>query len=125
MSHIVKTLTDDISDEALREELRRLEERRAELRHKRKLRGLARSKERAAARGEKKSHHKPPDPHPEPVPGSDFLFGARAIAEFLGRTRAQVYYDHAAGSFGSAVWKHSEKCLAGSKSRLRNLGPQE
>jgi hypothetical protein len=123
----VVSLPPAVEDTNLDEELRLAEARLAELRRARKLRNLARSKQRAAERSRVDTAHKraselPPPQSPRP---SDYVFGAAAIAAVTGQTPSQVYYWFRAGLYGNAVWKAGHKTLMGSRSRLMNLGPPQ
>jgi hypothetical protein len=52
---------------------------------------------------------------------SDLLSGCEAIAREIGWKKDQVYYGHAQGHFGGAVWKFGPRKLQGSKRKLREL----
>jgi hypothetical protein len=51
----------------------------------------------------------------------DLLWGARAIASYLGRTERQIYYMHASGRLRGAVKKIGHRSLVGSKRRLEEV----
>jgi hypothetical protein len=52
---------------------------------------------------------------------SDWLWGARAIGKFIGRSESQVHYLFAQGYFADACWKLSHKHLIGSRTKLTAL----
>jgi hypothetical protein len=52
---------------------------------------------------------------------SDFLWGARRIAEYTGQKESEVYYLHSIGAYGDAVVKLTHRKLLGFRSRLRRL----
>jgi hypothetical protein len=61
---------------------------------------------------------KPKIPHDVDV---DFLWGARAIGAYIGRTEQQVHYLHGRGQLGDAVTKLGHKTLVASRAKLRAL----
>src|SRR5262245_28827334 len=54
-------------------------------------------------------------------PSDDWLWGALAIGNFIGRKPTQVYYLHSIGAFGNAVKKLGHKTLVGSRRGLRRI----
>jgi hypothetical protein len=88
--------------------------------------------QRKAAGIPEKSHHKQHAPESKPeLKGESkgelegaYVFGARAIGRVTGQTRGQVYYWHAQGMFGDAVWAAGAKSLVGNIQKLRNLSPR-
>jgi len=52
---------------------------------------------------------------------ADLLNGGTEIAQFIGWDEHQVYYGHAQGHFGDAVWKFGPRKLQGSRRKLSAL----
>jgi hypothetical protein len=111
-------------DADLDEELRLAKARLDELRHRRKLRTLARAKQRALEGDEANKAHRKTREQQSPSE-SDYLYGAAAIGAVTGQTAGRVYYWYKAGLYGDAVWKAGHRTLMGSRSKLQNLGPRD
>lgn len=52
---------------------------------------------------------------------SDWIWGARKIGQFVGRSESQVHYLFGKGYFGDAVWKFSHKNIVASRTKLAAL----
>jgi hypothetical protein len=50
---------------------------------------------------------------------NDWVWGAEAIGDVVGRTPAQVRYLFSIGFFGDAVWKAGHKTFIGDRRRLQ------
>jgi hypothetical protein len=57
-------------------------------------------------------------PNPKDSEPADWVWGAAAIGQLIGRSESQVYYLFSQGHFGDAVWKLSRKHLVASRVKL-------
>jgi hypothetical protein len=117
------TETYPLDQDPLQTELEQAKQRLDELRRAKKLRDLARAKQRCAEAGIPEKPHVKLHP-PTNTSATDYAYGARAIGRITGQDVGTVYYWHKNGMYGDAVWAAGPKSLVGSVAKLKNLGPR-